>query len=376
MKDKSVYLNNAEASYPKPGIVVKRVLSVIKNLPDEKEQITRLCRETVSGFINSPAPESIVLTPGATYSINLAIQGLKYPEPFHVVTTAAEHNAVYRPLYARHDRGEIDLSVVPCDRFGRVDPEGFIRALRNETKLIVINHISNITGFVQDLEKIIPAVKDRGALILVDATQSAGILPIDVQELGADFLAFSGYKYLFGTEGAGILYIRPGLELSSHIMGGSGNSDESPRHPENPPYKYEAGSKNRTALASLTEGINFIERTGIQRIGNKIKDLRNLAYNRLKEIPGLIFTSAEYSGQPSPVLSFYLSGQDPGDTADQLGECFGINVKSGISGAPLIHSYLGTDPKGIVRISLSWFTAPEDIEFLALALRTIQKNLG
>ena len=269
-----IYLNNAATSYPKPREVNAAISSYLNEMPFhasrvgfEMQQVNIVdsCRDKLATLFNVENPRQIVFTSGSTESLNLAILGLSFNE-CHVITTSIEHNSVLRPLKTLEREGVITLSIVACDEAGYVNPQKIAHAIQKNTKLIVVNHSSNVTGTVLDIKTISRIARSHGIVLLVDASQSAGCVPIDVQQWDIDMLAFTGHKSLYGIPGIGGLYIREGIVLNPLKVGGTGVRSDLLYQPEEMPLYYEAGTQNVPGIVSLDAGVAFILRTRIDRI--------------------------------------------------------------------------------------------------------------
>ena len=379
MGKKTIYLNNAATGFPKPPDVIQAVEACLRTSPvhharagfddDGAEDPLSRCRARLAALFGVAEKERIVFSSGATESLNLAIFGLELRGK-HVVTTAVEHNSVLRPLKTLERDGRITLSVADCTLAGTVPPESIERLIRPETALVVVNHCSNVTGAVNDVGAIGRITRGRGVALVVDAAQSAGIVPIDVEAMNIDFLAFTGHKGLHGLQGVGGAYVGPRLRLRPLKVGGTGIRSDDPFQPEEMPLYFEAGTQNVPGIASLDAGVEFIESRGLDAIAAHKRRCCLQLREALRDAAAVRFYPADRESN-STLLSFNVDGMDPADVGYILENSFGICVRSGLHCAPLIHQCLGTFPLGSVRISPSVYTTEEEIDACAAAIREI-----
>ncbi|MBX6395981.1 MAG: aminotransferase class V-fold PLP-dependent enzyme, partial [Alicyclobacillaceae bacterium] len=308
-----IYLDNAASSWPKPPQVSLAVAEAIDryganpgrgthSLAMRASRTIAETRAELAGLIGAKNPDDIIFTHNATEALNLAIFGV-LTQGDHAITTTLEHNSVRRPLEALRRRGIIDLTYVPAGETG-VDPDDIRRAMRANTKLVVVTHASNVLGTVIDIETLIRVVHEHGALCLVDASQTVGTIPLDVELLQVDLMAFPGHKGLFGPQGTGALYIRPGLEVTPLLYGGTGGYSEDVDQPPVRPLRYESGTPNTPGIAGLGAGVRFVRQTGIERIRTHNHRLIQRLYDGLRDIPGMRIVGPS-QGQPrADLLSF------------------------------------------------------------------------
>jgi len=374
-----IYLNNAATGYPKPQSVIDAVLENINYIPfhcaragleTQVEDILWLCRKNIAALFKVTNPHDIIFTSGATESLNLAIHGLDLKGK-HVITTNSEHNSVIRPLKTLEREGTISLSFAPCDGNGIVDIEALEKLINFNTALIAVNHCSNVTGNVNDITALSSICKNKNIVFLVDASQSAGIIPIDLQKHTADLLAFTGHKSLYGIPGIGGLYIRDGLDLYPLKVGGTGTKSELLFQPENRPIYYEAGTLNIPGIVSLNAGVTFILETSLDVIFNKGYEMMKSLLEKCRKIREIIFYGDYNASSRCPIMSFNIKGIPPEDVGYILESSFKVVVRTGLHCAPLIHKALGSYPQGSVRVSLSYFTKEEEIDSFANSLEQI-----
>ncbi len=382
MKDKlNLYFDNAATSWPKPETVygaAERCLRTISGNPGrsghtrslEADRLVYRVRESLARFFNAADPARIIITLNATDALNMAIKGLVEPGD-HVLFTAMDHNSVLRPLGGMRQAGLIGTTMVPCSAEGFPDLNFLEHSFQRRTRLLIINHASNVLGTVLPLEEMASIAHRHGALVLVDAAQSAGAVPIDLSTGSIDMLAFAGHKGLLGPPGTGGLYVRPGLHLKPWREGGTGSHSEIDLHPESMPERLEAGTLNSPGLAGLYEGIKFIEETGLESIRAHEAALRARLQRRLEDIKGITIYGPDDLTQCSGVLSFTLAGVDCGEMGYVLESSFGIICRTGLHCAPLAHQSAGTYPQGTVRLSPGFFTTEKDADYLADAVAEV-----
>ncbi len=376
-----IYLNNAATSYPKPPEVIEAVNSCLASIPFhssrtgfeiQSEDLVYSCRERLASLFNIQDPNNIIFTSGSTESINMALYGLNL-EGCHVVTTAMEHNSVLRPLKTMEKEKKITLSIAPCDKNGYVKPDTIAGEIRRNTKVIIVNHCSNVTGEILDLNAISQIAHARDIVFIVDASQSAGSVPVDIVESGADIAAFTGHKSLYGIPGIGALYIKEDLNLKPLKVGGTGVRSDLLLQPEVRPIYYEAGTQNLPGIASLDAGVRFILKTGIEKIRERKSLLIEKIISEFEKNNNIIIYGRKDTDNRAAILCFNIRGMSPDDIGYVLENSFGIIIRSGLHCAPLIHKALGSYPEGSIRVSPSFFTPTEDIESLVNAVKEISK---
>jgi cysteine desulfurase family protein len=287
-----------------------------------------------------------------------------------VVTTSMEHNAVLRPLRALADQG-VTVVRVPGDATGFVPPAELMRACTPGTRLLAMTHCSNVTGTVQAIEELGPWCRKHGILLLVDAAQSAGLLPLDVREMAIDLLAVPGHKGMFGPPGTGFLCVHESLQLKPLIYGGTGTHSSTDTQPPGMPERLESGTLNVVGLAGLGAGIEFLGEIGLERIRHHEQALIGQLADGLHDIPGVTLYGPSDRQRQGGVLSFTVSGHDPATLGHRLDAEHGICVRVGLHCAPDAHRTVGTYPEGTVRVSPGWFNTAEEIELFLSALREV-----
>jgi cysteine desulfurase family protein len=376
----SIYLDNAATSHPKPESVYRAVDHALREIGASPGRggyqkgldATRLlfeAREALAGLFGIRDSSRVVFTGSATESLNLAILGFLRPGD-HAITTTMEHNSVVRPLRLAETRG-VQVSRIPCDRLGFVNPRDIAAALRTDTRLIIVTHCSNVSGTIQPIGEIGYLAGKAGIPLLVDAAQSAGVLPIDVEEMGISLLAAPGHKGLLGPQGTGILYVAPGVSPAPLMVGGTGSHSSDVVQPEDMPDRYESGTHNVPGIAGLLAGVEFIRQTGIELIRKKEAALVASLKDGLSRIPGVTIHGPLPSQEQGGIVSITLRGADPALVGFTLDREFGIDVRVGLHCAPDAHRTIGTYPEGTVRVSPGWFTTEGDIEAFLRAMAGI-----
>jgi cysteine desulfurase / selenocysteine lyase len=375
----SLFLDNAATSFPKPEAVYRamdaamREVGVAPGRGGYRQSLAaaRILYETrtaLAGFFGVPDSSRLIFTHSATESLNIAVSGLLKPGD-HVVSTTMEHNALVRPLHLMQARG-VEVSFVPADREGTVSERDIAAALRPGTKLVALAHSSNVTGTIQPIEEAARKAHAAGALVLVDAAQSAGYLPLDAAAMGIDLLAAPGHKGLFGPPGTGFLAIAEGVALAPFLVGGTGSFASLREQPEQLPERFESGTHNTPAIAGLKAGVDFVVATGRDTIRAKVKTLVEQLVTGLGEIPGAV-TYGPSRGERGGAVSFNLDGRDPAEVAFMLDSEYDISVRAGLHCAPDVHRTIGTYPTGTVRVSPGFFNSEDDIAFFLKALHEL-----
>lgn len=326
-------------------------------------------REKLCALFHAENPRQIVFTANSTESLNVAIKGLLGPGD-HVVTTMLEHNSVLRPLYEMAERGT-GLTVVRSSRLGTVSPEDIEAAICPSTKMIVITNGSNLTGNYIDLKPIGEIARKHGVLLVVDASQTAGVFPIDVQEMHIDVLCFTGHKGLLGPQGTGGMYVREGVAVRPLKSGGSGVQTFSRTHPVEMPTALEAGTLNGHGIAGLNAALSYLEREGIDKIRGREQELMWRFYNGVKDIPG-VKVYGDYSvKERCAIVALNIGDYDSSEVSDELLTAYGISTRPGGHCAPLMHEALGTVEQGAVRFSFSHYNTDEEVDTAIAAVREL-----
>ncbi len=375
-----IYLDNAATSFPKPSQVTEAVERTLRlnaanpgrgghQLSLEAGRMVMECRESVARFFGIEDASRIAFTANATEAINLGLFGALNSGD-RVVTTSMEHNAVVRPLRALSDQG-VDVVRVAADTLGLVDPAAIRQACTPGTRLVIINHCSNVTGTLQAIEDIGPWCRDQGIIFMVDAAQSAGVFPIDVEAMAIDLLAVPGHKSLLGPTGTGFLYVRKGLELKPLLYGGTGNFSQSETQPLEMPERLESGTLNTIGLAGLMAGVEFLENLGLDHVRAHEQELLHQLISGLGEIDRVTLYGPLGSARHGGALSFNVNDVDPSMLGFRLDREYGICCRVGLHCAPAAHGTIGTLPEGTIRLSPGYFNTAEDIEQTLIAIRAI-----
>jgi len=384
---KSVYLDNAATSFPKPEAMLAAMIHYQQNIGGspgrsghgrsiDAGRMVFETREALAKLFNIEDPLRIALAKNSTESLNIALQGgLKSGD--HVITTGMEHNSVMRPLRFLETRG-VEVSVIPCSLRGELDPDDIQGAFRKNTKMVVLTHASNVTGTIMPMEIVGSIIREKGGVLFcVDAAQTAGALPIDVQKMGIDLMAFTGHKSLFGPQGTGGLYIREGLDdkISPLMMGGTGSRSEFEKQPEFMPDKYESGTPNAIGLAGLGAGVSFVLGQTVDAIRAKEEELTSRFLRQLEDLRDQIkiYGPGDASKQTA-VVSFNLKNVTPSDAALYFEETWGILCRPGLHCAPATHRTIGTLPQGTIRFSFGFFNTDQDVDHACTAVRAFLKR--
>lgn len=374
-----IYLDSAATSWPKPDAVKEAVMKSLDAAGNPGRSGHRMSldaarsihqtRWLLSSFLGARSAAQVVFTLNATDALNMAIKGLVRPG-MHVITTCLEHNSILRPLYALERRGQIQLTVLPLADGHSIDPEQFAAAMRPETGLVAVNHASNVTGAILDVAAIGAICRQLQVRLLVDVSQTAGILPIDVLHWNAACVAGAGHKGLLGPQGTGFLYVRDDVELSFWREGGTGSISDEVLQPEFMPDRLEAGTPNTPGIAGLGAGIEYIQDIGLEKIRAHELQLTEQLRAGFRQIPGLTLYGP--GGEASVgVVSVNLEGWDGAELAFQLEQEYGILTRPGLHCAPLAHKAIGTFPQGTVRFSVGYATTVEDVEQAINAVRQL-----
>lgn len=377
-----IYLDNSATTYPKPPEVIRAVQSAVKTYgfnPGrggyrrslQTAQKVYEAREKIASFFHAPSAESIIFTPGCTQSLNMVIKGaLKHGD--HVVISSLEHNAVVRPLYQLRENGSItyDIADVVIDD-DEATLDHFRKAINEKTRMIICTHASNVFGYRLPVERICALAHSYEILFCLDAAQSAGIFPIDLQNDGYDFVCCAGHKYLYGPMGIGLVLIGNDNDVEPLVAGGTGSVSEQFAMPDFYPDRLEAGTQNIAGILGLKAGIDFIRKRGIDRIFKKESGLLDMLYHSLKDSDRLHIIGREdgREGAYAPVLAFTVDNSDSETVAKDLSDQYQIAVRGGLHCAPLAHQSAGTLDNGVIRISPSMFTSADEINTLRQAMR-------
>lgn len=379
-----IYLDNAATSRRKPQEVIDAVVFAMTSLGNAGRGTTEAAldaartiygaRDKIAGFFGVKNPKQVVFTANSTESLNIAIHGLIKPGD-HVISSVMEHNSVLRPLYEREEAGA-ELSLIECDGKGRLLTDDIEKNIRDNTRAIVLTHGSNLTGNVNDIEAVGRIAKAHGLLFIVDASQTAGVLPIDVEKMNIDVLCFTGHKSLLGPQGTGGMCVREGLEIEPLKRGGSGVDTYNRRHPSEMPTALEAGTLNGHGIAGLSAAIDFIEKTGINEIREKEQSLLKRFVEGVRDIPGVKLYGDFDAEVRCPVVALNIGNADSSEISDILSMDYDIATRPGAHCAPEMHESLGTVDQGAVRFSMSYFNTGEEIDAAIRAVREISEEFS
>jgi cysteine desulfurase family protein len=376
-----IYLDNAATSFPKPEAVYQALDRFARHdlanpgraghkMALAAEHALDDARHLLNQFFHGDAPERFVFTLNGTDALNMAFKGV-FGDGDHVITSDLEHNSVSRPLRQMELDGRITLTRVRADGGGTVDPDDVRRAVTPRTRLVALTHASNVLGTVQPVAEVGRLARERDLLFLVDAAQTAGVVPIDVQALAVDLLAFPGHKSLLGPTGTGALYVGPRADVRAWREGGTGGDSASETQPRLLPYFLEGGTPNVLGVAGLAAGVKFVRERGPDAIRAHEVALTDRLWRRLEELGGYEVFGHRDPARRVGTLSFRSAALPAAELGGILDQAFDVAVRPGLHCAPYIHRSLGTFPEGTVRVSPGPFSTEEDVDHLARALAEI-----
>jgi len=381
--DKMIYFDNAATTIHKPREVIDAVVNALNCLGNagrgtsaESLNASRVIyetREKLCKLFNAESPKQIAFTYNATMSLNIAIKGLLQPGD-HCITTVLEHNSVLRPLYELEKYG-VEISFINCDDKGCLGLDELEKFIKPNTKAIICTHASNVTGNIVDIKYIGQIAKKHGVVFIVDAAQTAGIIPIDVIECNIDILCFTGHKSLLAPQGVGGIYVRKGINLKPLVTGGSGFDSFNEAHPELMPSHLEAGTLNSHGIAGLNAGLSYLENVGMDKLREAVQELTWLFYQEIKDIDEIKTYGDFHSKERCPIISFNILDYDSAFISDLLLTNYNIASRPGIHCAPLIHKALGTINQGVVRFSFSYTNTKTEILYATKALKTLLRDI-
>ena len=374
------YLDNAATSWPKPEAVYRAVSRFMRRVgatpgrgghrrEEEAARIADDARGALAQLFNAPTPSGVIFTLNATQAINMALKGILQPGN-HVITSSIEHNAMWRPLKALERRG-VAVTAVPCAADGTLAPADVEAAVRPATRLIALQHASNVLGTILPVAEIGLIARSHGILFLVDAAQTAGAYPIDMATMGIDLLAFAGHKGLYGPHGTGGLVVRPGVTLETWVEGGSGSKSELETMPEELPLRLEAGTQNAAGIAGLLAGVRFVLKEGVLRIREHEMALTALLIAALRDVPGLTVLGPADLTRRTAVVSMVINGYVPDQLAAVLDQVFDVTTRAGLHCAPQAHRAAGTLEYGALRFSPGYFNTAEEIDYAVQSLQNV-----
>ena len=378
-----IYLDNAATTMRKPQEVVDAVVAALGSLGNagrgasagalDAGRVVLRCREAVAALLGCPRADHVCFSANATTALNAALSGLVGPGE-RVVTTVLEHNSVLRPLARLADERGVEVAYAGCDAHGLLDMDELERLICPGTRLVAVTHGSNVTGNLVDVARVAEMAHAAGALVLVDASQTAGSVPLDMAAMGLDVVCFTGHKGLMGPQGTGGMAVAEDVDVRPWVEGGSGVHSFERRHPLEWPTRLEAGTLNAHGLAGLGAGIAFIEKNGgPAAVGAREHVLAQRLYEGVAGVPGVTVYGgwAVAPERCGSIVAFNVDGLDSAEVADALSAGWGIACRAGAHCAPLMHRALGTERQGSVRLSCGWFNTEEEIDVAVAAVREI-----
>ena len=375
-----IYLDNAATTLHKPPQVAEAVLHAMTTMGNaargahsgalEASRTVFGTREKLARLFACQRADHVVFTANSTEALNIAINGLIH-EGDHVISTDCEHNSVLRPLYRLEEERGVKLDFVPADRRGLVDYAYFERLMRPDTRAVVCTHCSNLTGNILDIGRIAGIAHSRGALLIVDASQTAGTVPIDMQALGVDVLCFTGHKGLMGPQGTGGLCIRPGVEIDPWKVGGSGVHSYDRHQPREYPTRLEAGTLNSHGIAGLSAALDVILERGVADIRRAEHALMQRFYDGVCGISGVTVYGDFSAPERGAIVALNIRDYDSSAVSDELAVTYGIATRPGAHCAPRMHRALGTTEQGAVRFSFSCYNTEREVDAAIAAVRAI-----
>jgi len=376
-----IYLDNAATTLHKPQQVIDAVVHAMQSMGncargthEEALDAARTvydARVRLASLFGCPRVDHVAFTANSTEALNMAINGLIDPGD-HVISTDLEHNSVLRPLYRLEAEHGAELSFVPADKLGNVDYADFERLMKPNTRAVVCTNASNLTGTVLDIERIAKTAHSHGALVIVDASQTAGCWPIDMKKMGIDVLCFTGHKGLMGPQGTGGICVKEGIEIRPFKVGGSGVQSYSRTHPAEYPTRLEAGTLNGHGIAGLGAAAKFISETGVENIHAKERSLMLRFYEGVKNIEG-VTVYGDFTKDKTAIVALNIWDYESGEVSYELSQGYGIATRPGAHCAPRMHKALGTTEVGAVRFSFSFYNTEEEIDEAVRAVAELAK---
>lgn len=375
-----IYLDNAATTLQKPQQVIDAVVAAMSTMGNASRgahsgalTASRTVYDTrakLAALFGCKRADHVVFTCNSTEALNIAIHGTLNPGD-HVITTDLEHNSVLRPLYRLEAERQVRLSFVGADTLGNVDYADFERLICKETRAIVCAHASNLTGTMLDIQRIGKIARAHGLLLIVDASQTAGAVPIDMEAMHIDILCFTGHKGLMGPQGTGGLCVREGVEVRPWKVGGSGVQSYRKEQPVEMPTRLEAGTLNGHGIAGLSAALDFLADVGVETIREKETALMRRFYDGVRQIEGVTVYGDFTAAARTAVVTLNIRDYDSGMVSDELFETYGIATRPGAHCAPRMHQALHTTEQGAVRFSFSWFNTEEEVDLAIRAVREL-----
>ena len=380
-----IYFDNAATTMCKPPAVAEAVARAIGEFGgvgrgvhaaslDAGMQVYQ-ARARIAELLGAPSAKQVAFGLNVTEALNIAIGGLLH-EGDHAITTAASHNSVLRPLYRKQDEEGVGLDILGVQPDGGIDYDAFEGLFRPNTKLVVVTHASNLTGDVYDVARMAQVAHDHGALVVLDAAQTAGSVPTNMAELGVDVLCFTGHKSLFGPQGTGGLCLAEGIDIPAYKVGGSGTHSYDRTHPDFYPEHLEAGTLNGHGIAGLSAGVGFIQEIGVDAIHAHTLELSDRFEQGVREIAGVKIYGGHADIDRTGIVALNIGDVDSGVVSDLLNADYGICTRAGAHCAPLMHQALGTEGPGAVRFSFSYFNTEEEVDEALVAVAQIAQEVA
>ena len=373
-----IYLDNAATTLHKPPCVIDAVVNAMQTMGNSgrsahaeslaASRTIYAAREALAALFGCERADHVCFTANSTEALNIAISGLLAPGD-HVLSTDLEHNSVLRPLYREMERG-VSVSFLPADRKGCIDYADFDRLLQTNTKAVICTAGSNLTGNLLDLTRIGAFCAAHGLLFVVDASQTAGVFPIDLRAQHISVLCFTGHKSLMGPQGTGGLCVREGVDINPWKVGGTGVQTYLHEQPEQMPTRLEAGTLNGHGIAGLNAALDFLQEAGVEAIHAHEMALLRRFVAGVKKIPGVALYG-DFDHERTAVAALNIGDMDSGEVSDILSEDYGIATRPGAHCAPRLHEALGTEEQGAVRFSFGWYNTEEEADAAVNALREI-----
>jgi cysteine desulfurase/selenocysteine lyase len=375
------YLDNSATSWPKPPVVAEAIsqyLTLHGVSPGRSAHSLSLkaarevfeTRELLARFFNNQSSEKVIFSANATHALNTAIKGL-LKKGDHVIISSMEHNSVVRPIRYLEDNGLVEVSVAQCDQMGVLDPCQVKNLIRKNTKLVICNHGSNVTGTIQDVAQIGNICKENNILFLVDAAQTAGYIPIDMNGQNIDILVFTGHKRMHGPTGIGGLCINGNVEIETLVHGGTGSRSESEAHPDFLPDRLEAGTLNTVGIVGLKAGLEFTIQQGLQNLQRRQNELTQILIDELKTLGQITLLGSLETKSRLPVISINSSKYSSSELSHLLDSKYRIMTRAGLHCAPMAHKTLKTFPMGTLRFSIGSFNTQEQINHTVKAIKEL-----
>lgn len=377
-----IYLDNAATTRPKPPGVAEAVTEAMmswgncgRGAHDDALSAARTVfavRQKLANLLGCPRADRTAFTPNSTQALNAAIFGLLGPGD-HVLSTDLEHNSVLRPLYRLREQG-MAVDFVPADCRGQLDYDGFERLLRPNTRAVVCTHASNLTGDMVDIGWVGEFCRTRGLLFILDASQTAGVFPIDMAAQYIDVVCFTGHKSLLGPQGTGGLCVGEGVDIRPFAVGGTGVQSFLERQPEEYPTRLEAGTLNSHGIAGLGAALDYIAEIGMGTIRTHEAALARRFYEAVRDLPGVKVYGNFDVAERAPIVTLNIGEMDSAEVSDELAERFGIATRPGAHCAPRLHRALGTQEQGAVRFSWGWANTEAETDAAAAAIRVLAEE--